>query len=282
MEQIGKILASSQNISQVPKKFTVAEPVNSPRNRVTETIIQEAQTNLENNGYSFNPFCERCHGTGFLHPPGKGGRPDYSRVISCPASGCLAESYQRYKTGEKGLLSHGLTTYANSFANFRKRKGTEKALAVFKYLAEGDTKIPGILCLGITGCGKSHLCEALTIALLQRNIDTWYYTVAGLMSLLHRSIEDNSTDKLVEIMQQVNGLVLDDWGELSDWEEEKLKDIIDERYRWKRITVLTSNRSFEKLTERNERIVSRFLDREFAVYIVNEATDYRPNKEVVK
>lgn len=254
--------------------------MNSPRNRITDTIVQETQEQLENNGYAPNPFCDRCHGIGWLHPLGKNGRPDYSKVINCPAAGCLAESFQRYKTGEKGLLSHGLTTYAHTFATFRKRKGTEKALAVFKYLADGDTKIPGILCLGITGCGKTHLCEALTISLMQRGIDTWYYTLASLMSLLHRSIEDNSTDKLMEIMQQVEGLVLDDWGELTDWEEEKLKDIIDERYRWKRITVLTSNRPIDRLTERNERIVSRFSDREFAVYIVNEATDYRPHKEV--
>jgi DNA replication protein DnaC len=190
----------------------------------------------------------------------------------------LAESFSKYKAGEKALLSHGLTTWAHTFKTFKERPGAELAFSNFKFLAEGDTKSPFLFCYGGTGNGKTHLCEAAVIRLMQRGIDTRYYTLAGLMGLLHRCIEDNSVDKMMEIMEEVTGLVLDDWGELSDWEEEKLKDLINERYRWKRITILTSNRSLDRIRERNERVFSRFLDTELSVMVLNEASDYRPHK----
>jgi DNA replication protein DnaC len=246
---------------------------------IPESKIKEAQEQLEAVGYAANPFCTRCGGNGYLHPlDERTGRSVYSKVISCYAPGCLAESYKKYQAGEKGLLAHGLTTWAHTFVNFKSRPGVEQALANFKYLADGDTQLPFLFCYGGTGNGKSHLSEAATIRLMQRGIDTWYYTLTGLMGLLKRCMEDNTVEKTTESLQKVAGLVLDDWGELSDWEEQKLADIIDERYRWHRMTILTSNRPLERLMERNERVISRFRDTEFSVMVLNEATDYRPQK----
>jgi DNA replication protein DnaC len=191
----------------------------------------------------------------------------------------MAESFAKYKSGTKSLLIHGLTSYAHTFSTFRKRDGCENVYKVFHDLAEGSDK-PFLLCYGGTGNGKTHLCEALTIRLMQRGIDTWYYSVAGFMNLLKRQMETNELDAMVKIFCEVQGLVLDDWGAEygSDWERTQLDHIIDERYRWRRITVLTTNKDVMQLDQQSQRIVSRFTDKEIGVLVLNRAADFRPKK----
>jgi len=233
---------------------------------------------MEKYGYAPNPFCDKCNGYGLVHPLTSIGKPDYSQVTNCCAPGCLDESIRKYKAGEKSFLAHGLTSWSHVFSNYKPVSGTIKAYRAFKDMAEGDSNKPFLFCYGGTGNGKTHLCEAATIRLLQRGIDAWYYTAAGLMSLLKRSIQDNTVEKTLEILSEVECLVIDDWGDLSDWEEEKLKDIIDNRYRFHRLTITTSNRALERLIQRNERVISRFRDAELSVTVLNEGSDYRPLK----
>lgn len=246
--------------------------------RISENEIQEAASQLERYGFAPNPFCVVCHGYGLVHPRMKDNKVDYSQTIRCKAPGCLAESYEKYKSGTNYYLTHGLTTWSHTFAKFNKVPGTESTYDAFFAFAEGNAP-PFLLCIGGVGNGKTFLAEAATIRLLQRDIDAWYYTMANFMSLLHQGIKDNTVDSVMDTFSRLPALVLDDWGDLSDWEEEKLKDLINERYRWHRITCLTSNRSFDCLMQRNERVISRYTDTEISVMVLNRGEDYRPQKK---
>jgi len=247
----------------------------------TDADIREAQEQLEKIGYAANPFCDTCNGYGQLHPTGPSGYPDYSKTVTCKSPGCLADSVAKYKAGTKSLLTHGLTSWAHTFSSFNKRPGCADVYTAFSDLAEGRIDKPFLLCYGGTGNGKTHLCEALTIRLLQRGVDTWYYSMAGFMNLLKQQIDKNELDSMINIFCEVRGLVLDDWGTEygSDWERAQLDHIIDERYRWRRITVLTTNKDVMQLDQQNKRIVSRFTDQEIGVLVLNKAPDYRPQKK---
>jgi DNA replication protein DnaC len=163
------------------------------------------------------------------------------------------------------------------FSRWKSSTGTEAAFKSYYAFSDGNST-PFLFCYGSVGNGKTFLTEAATIRMLQRGIDAWYYSCASLMSTLHKAIETNSVDNLMAIYQEVPALMLDDWKDLSDWEEGKLGDIIDERYRWHRITCLTSNRPLEELMHRNERVISRFMDTELSTMVLNQGADYRPQK----
>lgn len=252
--------------------------------KATDFEIRQAQENMDAYGYAANPFCDKCGGYGRLHPADFNGYPDYSRIVLCKEPGCLAESFAKYKSGTKSLMTHGLTSFAHTLQTFKKVPGSEAFYKAFYDLAEGNHDKPLLLGYGGTGNGKTHLAEAVVIRLMQRGIDTWYYSMAGFMNLLKRQMETHELDTTVKTFCEVAGLVLDDWGAEygSDWERSQLDHIIDERYRWHRITVLTSNKDIEQLKQQNERVISRFTDKETSVIVLNKAADYRPHNVSVK
>jgi len=114
----------------------------------------------------------------------------------------------------------------------------------------------------------------------QRGIDTWYYPVAALMGHIKASIPNNGTQFWIDSLSNMQGLILDDFGveQGTDFELATLERIIDERYRWHRITVLTSNKALANLHLTNPRIFSRFSDKEISTVVVCSASDYRGKK----
>ncbi len=250
---------------------------------VSDADLSKIQEQLEIFGYAPNPFCPVCRGVGLIHPLNKDGHTDYSKTVNCKAPGCLADSVAKWQSSEKCYLFHGVSTWGHTFGSYWNRKGTAGMVSAFKALAEGNDK-PFLFCAGITGTGKSHLCEALTVRLLQRGINAWYYSVSSLMSLLKQHIEDKTVEDLIARFCNLEALILDDWGAEygTDWEAAQLDHIVDERYRHKLITVLVSNKNMSTLEEKSARIISRFTDNELSVMVVNTATDYRPQKQEFK
>ena len=79
-------------------------------------------------------------------------------------------------------------------------------------------------------------------------------------------------------LKVIPALIMDEWGQNygTDWEEQKLEEIVIARERAGLITIITSNLEPDKLPERIE---SRFRDRAHARLINNKAVDYRPKKK---
>jgi DNA replication protein DnaC len=237
--------------------------------------IEEAQKRREEYGYAPNPYCEKCHGAGVLHPVGEDGKPEFDKVVACSAPGCLAESYKLYKQEGEYLKTKGVSPRRQSFESFDKKiPGVKETYGAFYDLAHGQTKLPFLLVYGGVGNGKSHLCEATTIVLNRRGIDARLYTVADLMARLKDSISTNTAEQEVKHLKEVPALVLDDLGVEygSSWEMAKIEEIIDARYRNQLITVLTTNRDLDQLPER---VVSRFSDPDVSRCVLNGAKDYR-------
>lgn len=173
------------------------------------------------------------------------------------------------------LLAMNLYDLSHDFKSFRAQvRGTREAYDAFKALADGTTDKPFLLCSGGVGSGKTHLCEALVIRMREHNFITRYMTAAELLQRLRESLADYSNVSLGELLTsygEARVLILDDFEYGNDWEQSMIEHLIDVRYRYRRITVLTTH----DISELPLRIASRFNDPDIAVRVLNSGQDFR-------
>ena len=86
-----------------------------------------------------------------------------------------------------------ITSWDNTFENFKRVQGTEGSVAAFKELALGKATWFMLLCYGSDGCGKTHLCEALSIEFAKKNVfcrvNEWCEVVRDLKNRMHSEIK---------------------------------------------------------------------------------------------
>jgi len=171
-----------------------------------------------------------------------------------------------------------ISSTEHTFANFRRIKGTETCYKAFKSLAEGKTDLPFLFCYGVVGNGKTHLIEALILRWYERGLICRYARCSDIIATIKRGMDKDqfiTVEDRVESFSKSKRLVLDDIGGgmyETPWVDAQLENIIDARYRARLVTVATTNLDLSKLPER---IVSRFMDPDVSVVVLNEATDYR-------
>jgi len=209
-----------------------------------------------------------------VHPERNDGSVDFSRVIDCPSSDCIEKSYAAYRRGDTHLAAVGISPKKQKFEDFQKRTGAKEAFKMFKDLATGDASYMMLLCYGGKGNGKTHLCNALALGLLDRGVTTKLYTVSDMVSELRAGINNNTIEPMIKKLKQVEALILDDYKPEygTPWEMSRVEEIIDARYRDALITVLTTNQGLETVPDR---ITSRFMDPALGVIVLNEGSDYR-------
>jgi len=183
----------------------------------------------------------------------------------------------------------GVSSLGNTFENFRRVAGTKEALAAFKALASGKTPWKMALIYGGVGNGKTHLCEAVVIELYKRGIHCRVLTMAEVMEGLKLAISHDKHGNdgkpwmpyadLLRSYGNRDYLVIDDVGMGaggSEWDKDRLEEIIVARYRENLFTIMTTNRDPADL---EVRIVSRFRDPDKGRVVLNEGADYRGLKE---
>lgn len=247
---------------------------------VNQGLLEDCE---KEEGYTSNPNCPVCKGAGFVHPRMSNGKADYAQVISCDAKDCVVDQRRIYQTTKPYLKKKGVNRF-KSFDNFKPVLGVETTLAAFKDIAFNTDAPPLLFVYGITGNGKTYLCEATVTELLKRGIDCRLWVVADLVSKLKESISENTTELLVSSLKKLPALILDEWGQNygSIWEEQKLEEIVVARERSELITIITSNLEPDQLGKMPERIISRFRDKAQARMILNKAVDFRPSKRIVR
>jgi len=172
------------------------------------------------------------------------------------------------------MRRHGITRTDQTFETFQKLPGAMEAYNHARAMGQGSASFVWLLVYGITGCGKSHLCNALAHALIERREQVKLIAAADLFSQLRAGIGDNTIEAQIQQFKAEPFVIIDDWGVEygTEWEEAKLDEILTSRYATGKHTVLTTNRD---LTDLPARIQSRFRDKKTSRIAHNAAPDYR-------
>ena len=175
------------------------------------------------------------------------------------------------------LMSASYDLKSNAFSNFAlkyypeiapeisgiipRQKMNEILEYTIKYAEHFSASSPSLFLFGKTGLGKTHI----SLALAQTVAKKGFYTVAGSVALLMKSIEaetfsrENDMESLRNLLE-CDLLILDDLGSEFDtsFNQSTLYAIIDGRLSSGRPTVISTNLSMQDLLKRyGDRIVSR-------------------------
>jgi hypothetical protein len=133
-----------------------------------------------------------------------------------------------------------------------------------------EAPIPAPSIYGLNGRGKSHLLVATCEQLIGRyNSSVWFRPIASLLDDLQDSFSDDREHRRIwERATTVDVLALDDVGaeQATDWRQERLARLVDERYQNNRPVLLATNfppAAWEAML--GARTVSRLLGMTFQV-----------------
>ncbi|WP_322622136.1 ATP-binding protein [Aedoeadaptatus coxii] len=145
--------------------------------------------------------------------------------------------------------------YDYGFAGFRidkeNRSYYDIAISYVRHFKENRDDNIGMIFYGLPGTGKSHLAFSIANNLLEYGYKVIVLSQTGLMQEIKR-VSKFGTQGEVEFFDEIGRcdlLILDDLGVggRSDWELSQLYKAIDDRYRAKLPTIVTTNLDMEKL-----------------------------------
>ena len=221
-----------------------------------ERLSLEAAEGAEAHG------CCVCQDAGFVRYQRRRGEEGFGRAHPCPA--CAS----RPATPE--AIEHELERLRIP-AKFRhSRIGTwlpdngRPRLAAQAYVLGWPPAKPLLLLSGPKGVGKTHLACGILRELFDRHGKRGqFWPVVDLLDRYRATYDEDRATETVEAvdaqLRQCAVLVLDDLGthKSTEWAEERLFRLIDERYRDLRPLVVTTNVGLQKLPDR---IKSRLAD----------------------
>jgi len=171
---------------------------------------------------------------------------------------------------------------AGTFANFDEREGTEDAFNLCQDYVNENTA-PILVIRGPRGTGKTHLMEAVGRELIARDTTVRYERVPALLSRIRSSYDRSYPEVAEDDMRRCHLaqlLMLDDLGseKSSEWVQEKIFELIDERYGTGRLLIVSTNDSYSSLSNNlGERVASRLFDENSGkvVQVIMTCSDYR-------
>lgn len=168
-----------------------------------------------------------------------------------------------------------------NFDNFESRPGAENAEKISRYYAENFNEfgLESILLWGIPGNGKSHLAASVHNHLRKQGKVVVFVSMPDLLKKIKNTFNKGHNENEQQILKALNTcdlLIIDDIGaeKTSDWVQEIVFLIIDNRYRRNKPIMATSNMEPKELAgQLGKRSYDRIL--EISQSIENKATSYR-------
>ena len=173
---------------------------------------------------------------------------------------------------------------ARTLANFKAARGAQENFEDAEAIAAG-TGARLRLWMGVTGCGKSHLLEAVGRAMIAAGLTVRFEATGTMLDRMRASQGRHATEELYDLHMWYAGfdvLLLDDLarGRVTTFGDGELVALLDARIRDGKITVLTTNAlEPDDFKERgwSPLLISRIFDNNTgsAHQVWNEAEDYR-------
>ena len=235
--------------------------------------------------------CPICGGAGYLRVDVPVGDRRFGEMVACQCTVREQEVRRRQQLLECSNLGplRG-KTFDNFVVDRRTRAPKNSPEAAFKAayaFAQRPDRLESerqdkprrewLVLAGNHGTGKTHLAVAIANYRLERGSPSIFIVVPDLLDRLRATFSptsDVSYDELFESAREVELLILDDLGAQSStpWAQEKLYQIINERYNRRLPTVMTSNM---RLDDMEMRLRSRIGDTTLADNYWIQAPDVR-------
>lgn len=185
--------------------------------------------------------CSRCHDAGLVRRDVALGHPDFGRLIECPC-GIVAER-RRERIWRSAQVPESMRGY--TLDSFAELTGKHQLAADLRgWQSEGYRSL---VLVGGVGLGKTGLAIALLLDAIRAGRSGQYVVAPSFLARI-RATYGSSGDGFDElaVLDSLIGadlLVLDDLGKvrLSDWGQEKLYTVVNERAVAERQTIVTSN-----------------------------------------
>jgi DNA replication protein DnaC len=192
--------------------------------------------------------CEKCNDTGYIlteHAGGISGAEKCNCLLAATQQGLKerANIPDAYKTAS---LDNFKLPENNPIARTQCAKAMITVRAYVK--AFPDAFPPGLLFIGSSGSGKTHLAVATLRELLDKGFEGVYFSFSKLIDHIRAGF--NATAGTMDRAaysraETTKVLVLDDLGahRIQPWEQDVITDIISERYNNRLPTIFTTNLS---------------------------------------
>lgn len=195
------------------------------------------------------------------------------------------EQKKKIRISENRCKSGLPKAYINTtFDSFKKRQGTETALRNSqKYVAQIGGMSKGLLLIGNTGSGKTHLAAAIANAVLDAGYTVKFIRASDIPYEIQRTYgdSDKSESEVIEPLRKCKLLIVDDLGadKMTDFDRAVIHGILDYRIINFKPTVVTTNLTEPQMTSLlDSRTVDRLLGKDYYQYRLT-APSYRRKKD---
>lgn len=269
----------SDMISAVIDKMQPADVVSKEANEKNQAIQKRMNELLEENGYPADyldpifdcPICKDKGNTG----------SEWCECLCRLTNQMAADEFNENAPLERSRFDNfdigRYSDKADKENNVSPKAMMQKNLEYCKRFAdEFDGKGSGILMVGNTGLGKTHLSLAIANKLLKKGFCVVYSSATELIrKIRNEQFNTNEEGETMPLVKSCDLLILDDVGveKSSDWSISVLYEIINSRQNKRAPMIISTNLDFDVLNVRYEdRLFSRMCSMKVLVF---EGSDNR-------